>query len=87
MNETAKRIGFTDGDCHILFFVPDGGNIVLTHSDGARLVCPCKCKLEMKSFLAVNLQKKWNEAAQLAYRNIHPACRTCASVRSLPLGN
>lgn len=42
MNETAKRIGFTDGDCRILFFVPDGGNIVLTHSDGARLVCPCK---------------------------------------------
>lgn len=42
MDEAVKMIRFIDSDHHTLFFVPDGGNIVLTHSDGEKLVRPCK---------------------------------------------
>lgn len=37
-----KTIRFIDSSYHTLFTVPDGGNIVLTTSDGERMVRSCK---------------------------------------------
>ena len=37
-----KNIRFIDSRYNTLFFVPDGGNIVLTYSDGEKLTRPCK---------------------------------------------
>lgn len=37
-----KMIRFIDSNYNTLFFVPDGGNVVLTYSDGEKLVRPCK---------------------------------------------
>jgi len=38
----AKNIRFIDSNYNTLFFVPDGGNVVLTFSDGEKLTRPCK---------------------------------------------
>lgn len=37
-----KLIRFIDSDYHFLFTVPDGANVVLTRSDGERVIRPCK---------------------------------------------
>lgn len=37
-----KMIRFIDSDYNTLFFLPDGGNIELTYSDGEKLTRPCK---------------------------------------------
>lgn len=37
-----KLIRFIDSDYHFLFSMPDGGNVVLTRSDGERVVRPCE---------------------------------------------
>ena len=37
-----KNIRFIDSNYNTLFFVPDGGNVVLTYSDGENLTRPCK---------------------------------------------
>jgi hypothetical protein len=43
MSDTeAKNIRFIDSQYNTLFFVPDGGNIILTYSDGEKLTRPCK---------------------------------------------
>lgn len=42
MDDTVKKIRFIDSDYNTLFFVPDGGNVVLTCSDGEKLIRPCK---------------------------------------------
>lgn len=43
MNDNnGKMIRFIDSQYNALFFVPDGGNIVLTYSDGEKLTRPCK---------------------------------------------
>lgn len=36
-----KNIRFIDSSYNTLFFVPDGGNIVLTYSDGEKVTRPC----------------------------------------------
>lgn len=41
MSDT-KNIRFIDSDYNTLFYVPDGGNVVLTCSDGGKLTRPCK---------------------------------------------
>ena len=43
MNDSnEKSIRFIDSSYNLLFFVPDGGNVVLTYSDGEKLIRPCK---------------------------------------------
>ena len=42
MSDTEKMICFIDSSYNPLFYVPDGGNVVLTYSDGERAVRPCK---------------------------------------------
>lgn len=37
-----KTIRFIDSSYNTLFYVPDGGNIVLTYSDGEKVIRPCK---------------------------------------------
>lgn len=37
-----KMIRFIDSSYNTLFYVPDGGNVVLTYSDGEKAVRPCK---------------------------------------------
>ena len=37
-----KNIRFIDSHYNTLFFVPDGGNVVLIYSDGEKLIRPCK---------------------------------------------
>ena len=37
-----KNIRFIDSHYNTLFFVPDGGNVVLTYSDGKKLIRPCE---------------------------------------------
>lgn len=37
-----KMIRFIDSNYNALFYVPDGGNVVLTYSDGEKAVRPCK---------------------------------------------
>lgn len=41
-NPETKMIRFIDSDYNTLFYVPDGGNVVLTYSDGEKLTRPCK---------------------------------------------
>jgi len=41
-DDQEKTIRFIDSDYNTLFTVPDGGNIVLTYSDGDTLIRPCK---------------------------------------------
>lgn len=41
-DETGKMIRFIDSEYKTLFFVPDGGNIVITRPDGEKLIKPCK---------------------------------------------
>lgn len=40
--EQEKMIRFIDSKYQTLFYVPDGGNVVLTYSDGEKAVRPCK---------------------------------------------
>ncbi len=40
--DDVKNIRFIDSGYNTLFYVPDGGNIVLTYSDGEKLTRPCK---------------------------------------------
>ncbi len=41
-DEQEKMIRFIDSSYQTLFYVPDGGKIVLTNSDGEKSICPCK---------------------------------------------
>lgn len=41
-NPKTKVIRFIDSQYNTLFYVPDGGNVVLTYSDGEKLMRPCK---------------------------------------------
>jgi len=40
--EQEKMIRFIDSSYQTLFYVPDGGNVVLTYSDGEKVTRPCK---------------------------------------------
>lgn len=40
--EDEKLIRFIDSKYNPLFYVPDGGNVVLTYLDGGRAIRPCK---------------------------------------------
>jgi hypothetical protein len=40
--EKEKMIRFIDSHYNPLFYIPDGGNVVLTYSDGEKAVRPCK---------------------------------------------
>ena len=42
MDEQEKMIRFIDSHYQTLFYVPDGGNVILTYSDGEKAVRPCK---------------------------------------------
>lgn len=42
MNEPEKMICFINSHYDPLFYVPDGGNVVLTFSDGEKATRPCK---------------------------------------------
>ncbi len=42
MSDSGKMIRFIDSSYNTLFYVPDGGNVVLTYSDGKKAVRPCK---------------------------------------------
>lgn len=41
-NNDTKTIRFIDSEYNTLFWIPDGANIVLTHSDGEKRTLPCQ---------------------------------------------
>ena len=42
MSDSEKMIRFIDSSYNTLFYVPDGGNVVLTYADGEKAVRPCR---------------------------------------------
>lgn len=83
MEKAAQGIRFIDSNYNELFRIPDGGNIIVTHTDGEQIKMYCRfideyhAEIGKNTFISANLPSVWRIAEQPTNPQTR-LCRNCA---------